>query len=217
MQFTRYNSVFFATQPLNSYTYLVVQPSFLMGEPVNTTAVSEHARQRQKAFMPGYNPKTDQYGNWSLDPEWDTNQQTYSNLCGENCDLFRHGSALVEPLFTNITAMDCLARYSFSFGNHSDVIVVATYDALLSERISASPLLHVGYNEGPIPTGGNKWVWGSSNNFSRHDIYKGLSNDMTFKDWNVFGYRVDYCLSRQWDNSQMCALGFSAPMLTGKS
>ncbi|KAF4629268.1 hypothetical protein G7Y89_g8882 [Cudoniella acicularis] len=208
-----YNSVFFATQPVNSYTYLVAQPSFLMGGSVNITVASENAQQRQKAFMFGYSPQTAQFGNWSLDSNFDTSQQTYSHLCGEHCGLFRNGSTLVGIPFANITAMECLARYYSTFGNHSDVILVTTYDELTFEQVDGGPLLHIGYNEGPTLSGGNTWVWGSSNNFSWHDLSKTLSNDTGIENWNVFGYRVDYCLSRQWDNSQACALGFSAPML----
>lgn len=209
-----FNSVFFATQPMNSYAYLVVLPSFLTGESVNMTMASENAQQRQKAFIPGYSSHAGQFGNWSLDPEFDTTQQTYSNLCGDDCDLFRHGSTLVGPPFINITAMECLARYRSSFGNHSDVILITTYDKLTSKQADGSPLIHIGYNEGPTLTGGNNWAWGSSNNFSRYDVPKTSSNDTKFKNWNVFGYRIDYCLSRQWDNSKACALGFSAPILT---
>jgi hypothetical protein len=217
MHFPRYNSVFFTTQPLNSYTYLVVGPSFLAGDRVNMTVASENAQQRQKAFMLGYSPNEPQFGNWSLNPHWNTSPEIYSNLCGDNCDLFRNGSTLVEPLsFDNITTMDCLARYGASFGNHSDVIMVVTYDELTSEPVDDGPLLHIGYSVGPTRTSGSQWVWGSSNNFSRYDIYKYLSNETKIEDWNVFGYRVDYCLSRQWDNSQAYALGFSAPMLTGE-
>jgi hypothetical protein len=217
MPATRYNSVFFATQPLNSYTFLVVQPSFLTGEPVNLAVTSENSEQRQKAFMTGYSPMTAQYGNWSLNPRWGTSRQIYSDLCGDECTRFRNEGTLVGPPYTNITRMECLRRYRTSFGNHSDVILVSSYDILSSKETTDVPLLHVGYNQGPVVSGGNDWVWGSSNTFSRFDLYESFSNDEVsmFQNWNVFGYRVDYCLSRQWDNSQACALGFSAPMLTG--
>lgn len=181
------------------------------------TLASEAAQQRQNATMLGYSVDSAQLDVWPLNPNWNTSQERYAELCGDNCDHFRRQSALINPLFETITALECLARYRSSFGNHSDVVLVATYDELISERVADGPLLHIGFSEGPILTGGGDWVWGSTNNFSRHDLYANVSDHTLFGNWNVFGYRVDYCLSRQWDNSQACALGFSAPILSGKS
>lgn len=185
---------------------------------MNITTASRNTQQRQNASILAYGQFKPEYKNWPLNPTWDASQQTYQRLCGDNCNLFRNETTLVGSSWTNITAMECLHRYHTSFGNESDVILVVTYDQLTSRQIgNGESLLHVGYSDGLVGVDRSRWVRGTSNQFHPNQLYKISSNHSTFENWNVFGYQVDYCMSRQWDNSGVCALGFSAPMLLGKS
>lgn len=119
-----YNSCIFATRQLNSYTYLVVSPSFLDGYPVNLNESSKIASQRQSLEMYGRNADTNDFGRWPVGPFSGLDSDIYWKLCGDDCDRFRSGSTLLEPSFTNISKGECLLKYADDFGNRSDVILV---------------------------------------------------------------------------------------------
>jgi hypothetical protein len=200
-----YNSSIFATLPLKPYSYLIVQPSFLEGDSVDVNRSYANLLLRDGSFMFGYT--------WDHKPGFQEikiliNSSYYFDLCGgENCQKWRDISG-----YTNHTRLECLERYTSPFNNRSDLILVSSRDFLPQDANQSDPLLYINHHDyDDVQNGDGVWMWSESNTFDSPEI-----KTANLADWNVKGFGIDYCLASEWDNSKVCAVGFSPELLTGK-
>lgn len=216
----RYNSAIYSTIPVNSYNYLVVSPPFLADAPIDLNRSSAIATSRQSMKTCGrqqLSPFT--MVESFLDPGWSTEPDIFEELCGQSCQAYRKALHEGPELFTRMEAPECLTTYMSSFGNRSDVILVATYDLLhpgnMTEQLDL-PLLLIGRNMG-LSVAGAYWPCGTSNSFDCRPPNDREQDQSVIQNWNVFGYKIDYCLASQLDNSRSCRLGFSLSIMISRS
>jgi hypothetical protein len=154
-----------------------------------------------------------------LDPDWGTELDIFEELCGENCQAYRKALREGPEIFARMEAPECLTTYMSSFGNRSDVILVAKYDFLhpgnMTEQLDL-PLLLIGRNVG-LGYPKTYWPCGTSNSFDCRTPNDWEQDQSVIQNWNVFGYKIDYCLASQLDNSNSCRLGFSLSIMISRS
>ncbi len=142
---------------------------------------------------------------------------------GSPGDLIEQGFDTSAPIiqlqaernsFVKIDVLTCLRHYTSLFGNQSDVLLVSSE----SSGQSNNSFLAAGwFNPGPaIPEIIGYWMCGKSNNFSCRDKDDWERNSSLIADWNVYGYKIDYCLEKQVSLDDSCSVHFSPAIMIGK-
>lgn len=141
------------------------------------------------------------------------------DVCGDD-DCKSWQTAYAEGNFLKrLDPAWCMAEYYESFGNRSDLILVATFDMVINEStlLASNPLFFAGY------VGVNEQVsafWGcelgNTNNIPCRNPQLWTSHPEVTDGWNVLGYQIDYCLLAEQSLQNLCAVRFSLPIMIGK-
>lgn len=124
-----------------------------------------------------------------------------------------------EGNFTALNRSDCLVRYTQTNQDASDVILVSSSDIphfYDTARADDDSLLSFGNERRPLTPDLPWWPCGVSNSFScsHPDVWQ--QNESVIADWNVFGYRIDYCLSSEKDLGMKCSVKLYFPIIMGE-
>ncbi|KIW04336.1 uncharacterized protein PV09_04626 [Verruconis gallopava] len=122
---------------------------------------------------------------------------------------------LVGEYPIRLDPVQCLSRYVTTTSNRSDVLMVSSYDIVTgsdTRRFSNNSLLFA-YNPYGFDGPGNYWECGISNSFDCRKPKEWKANPSIAKDWNIFGYRIDYCLTKEIDLNNLCSIQFLLPIM----
>lgn len=221
----RYNSVVFTTVPINSISILVVTPDFLNDGPVDADMATSTAKGRGNMTLPGLPQQgskevipTQINSPWSVggSHRWDF---SVTDRCGAD-GCIHHQNKVKQGVFSKrLDPVQCLELYTTTSptSNRSDVLLVSTKDLLdpLNSLPINNSLLFV-ENATSLPTPGTFWECGTTNTFDcrKRDIW--TKDPSIIKDWNVIGYKIDYCLVSERNVEDLCGLKYSKFILIGK-
>jgi hypothetical protein len=195
-----------------------VTPDFLTGGPASTSAATSVVMARRNMTMerlpqgPPYKLQTSPIdSNWGQgNGEWNFN---ISNFCSDDSCQEYYEKVTNKTFFSNLTTSQCLEVYLSATGNRSDVLLISSQDLLTPNKslLSNNSLLYAAYSylSGP----GFLWQCGSTNTF---DCRKGkalLKNQTLIENWNVIGYKVDYCLASERSLADACMVKYSLPFM----
>ncbi|THX24808.1 hypothetical protein D6D12_07369 [Aureobasidium pullulans] len=207
-----YNSSIYGTVAVNTYVILVVTPGFINGARADARASEEQAKSRENITMYGlqdipphhYVETTLNEHNWRFN---------YSKPCrGENCDIYQ--TRMQQGAFgIRLDPVECLSAYTTSFGNQSDVILVSTYDLVSDTTVTEDLPLLFAAEEYRLLGPGVFWACSTTNSFDCRSPEKWKNDPNLVSNWNVYGYKIDYCLQSQHDNSDLCRVMYTAPIL----
>jgi hypothetical protein len=215
-----YNSAVYNMTPQNTYVWAVVTPSFLSRGPFSINDMSSTLENRKELLV------------WGLDGTENTTQHAVgtSNNPTEYFDDFSQAIARIQheisssgSSFERLSKFDCLKRYTTFERDASDVILVSTYDTLNSSADVAevdNSLLVLGDQINTwlwVDTKAALWECGVSNSFNCFRPEKWLHSPQLVEDWNVRGYKVDYCLAKERYLGNKCELRFELPIMISKS
>lgn len=207
-------------EPQNTYIWAVVAPTFLSGHAFDVVATNVTAASRANLQVWGLNTATPQRmvrgplgnpGNLIKTPV------SYP----ENIARIQGEMVAKDPRYTNLSTFDCLQRYTTLERDASDVVLVSSEDTLnSSSQVSQAENSLLVSNQM-----GNTWVWigphgvhwecGHSNSFSCPRPQTWTSNESLVVDWNVYGYKIDYCLSKDQDLGEKCSVRLDVPIMIG--
>jgi len=119
--------------------------------------------------------------------------------------------------FTRLENAKCLTRYTSGLGNRSDLLLVTSEDGLSKQALPDTTTLMVFELSGGIPnTYWYKWQCGKFNTFDcRHPELWRL-NRTIIKDWNVYGYKIDYCLAKEHYLTGLCSVQYFPELWSGE-
>lgn len=123
--------------------------------------------------------------------------------------------------FENISTLDCLTRYVTFERDASSLILVSSEDIvsapgeLLQSNNSLLIVNYFGSSWDSLTMGYQLWECGWSNNFScsRPETWRG--NAAAVSAWNVYGYKIDYCLSHTSKLDEKCSIKFETTIMIG--
>jgi len=117
--------------------------------------------------------------------------------------------------------LDCLTRYATFNRDASDVLLIASGDALdpnISLNNTNNSLLVFGYqsNQWGLRPGWSYWECGASNNFSCGHTKTWMGKPEIVENWNVLGYKIDHCLAKSLSLEDKCSLRLDMKVMLGK-
>lgn len=141
------------------------------------------------------------------------------DVCGDD-DCKSWQTAYAEGNFLKrLDPAWCMAEYYESFGNRSDLILVATFDMVINEStlLASNPLFFAGY-VGVSEQVSEFWgcELGNTNNIPCRNPQLWTSHPEVTDGWNVLGYQIDYCLLAEQSLQNLCAVRSSLPIMIGK-
>ncbi len=115
--------------------------------------------------------------------------------------------------YTRMDTLDCILTYNALLGNHSDFMMVSTtmsknVNSLLAYGMSASDTWDIGY---ALCSGGGQFDCGRLANLPLNEQMRAI------QDWNIGGYKIDYCLSSRQSTANLCSVGYSFPIMLSTS
>ena len=116
-----------------------------------------------------------------------------------------------------LDAAQCLDTYLSAFSNRSDVLLVSTVDLLYPQQASIpnnNSLLFIGNTTGLLGPG-SYWQCGSTNTFDSRKPALWAKNSSIIQDWNIIGYKIDYCVMSETPVEDFCGLKFSPFIIIG--
>lgn len=214
-----YNSAVINITPQNSYIWAVVAPSFLSGAPYSLATMSATLESRADTLVLGLDRSSHLTQNavgTSNDP------MMYFDYHSRGIARVQHDVVNDGQSFKVLSTFDCLKRYTAFERDASDVILVSTKDALNNStnvHESRNSLLVLGNQI-------NTWVWvnpkaalwacGVSNSFNCFKPETWNSNAQLITDWNVRGYKIDYCLAKEQYLGDRCELQLELEIMKSK-
>lgn len=223
----RYNSAVISTEPENEFIWAVVSPNYLKGQPFDIFATASTLATRSSATVTGLDlrvpqrMKTGAMGAPNGDILADTgpriNRTAYVNHLSRWQESIVHGSSLFE----NISTLECLTRYVTFERDASSLLLVSSEDILSAPgevlRSNNSLLIvnYFGSSWDSLTVGFQLWECGWSNNFScsRPETWRG--DAAAVSAWNVYGYKIDYCLSQTSNLDEKCSIKFDTTIMIG--
>ncbi|KAF2674899.1 hypothetical protein BT63DRAFT_449888 [Microthyrium microscopicum] len=213
-----YNSGIYNSQPHNAINFLVVKPDFLNDGPVSTRTATTVAMSRRNVTLeslpqgPPYKIET-----LPIDSNWGqgNGQWTFniSNFCSDDsCTDYRQ-KVMNNSFSKNLTKSQCLDAYLTSSGNRSDVLLISTEDILAPNTTFSSNNTLLFAAESYLSTPGFYWECGSTNTFDCRTRSNLLKNPTLIENWNVIGYKIDYCLSSERSLDEACVVKYSLPIM----
>ena len=139
--------------------------------------------------------------------------QTWHTLDIQSTIESMQANARNRTYFTRLEPLDCLLTYNNLLGNRSDLIMVSSAkpegnNSLLIYGIATAVTWDVGY---ALCIPGNTFDCGR---------LAGLplaQQQQVIRDWNVGGYKIDYCLSSQQSTENLCSIEYSFSILLSRS
>ena len=206
----------------------MVTPDFLEDGLVDVAATTKVVRTREQMTLPGLpqiGPQTVVPmrigGPWDVVAKnpvsWGSNLSYLTDNCGpEKC--MQYQSKAKNGIFKRkLDPLQCLDTYATSFGsNRSDAIFVSTTDLLEPHRSlpANNSLLYIG-SAVSYQTPGTYWQCGPTNTFDCRDLKAWNKNPSIIQNWNIMGYKIDYCLVSENTVEESCGLKFSTSFLIG--
>ena len=107
--------------------------------------------------------------------------------------------------YARIDPLDCILTYNDLLGNHSDFIMVSTAtskskNSLLAYGMSVADTWDIGYN---LCSQGEQFDCGRLASLPLDEQLKAI------QDWNIGGYKIDYCLSSRRSTENLCSVEYS--------
>jgi hypothetical protein len=221
----RYNSAIFVTKPINNVTLLVVTAGFMTGAPVNIDAAAEYAKKRRSMTMEHLSQApSGGLAQARLDVSWSSSPNSHqwnfevTDTCGEDRCASYQAKAMNGTFAQKIEKAQCIQTYLKAFGDRSDVLLVTSNDLLDPQQSLASldtSLLFVDRSVG-IQGPGKYWPCGSTNVFDCRKPQLWMVNASVIEDWNVLGYKIDYCLSTERSIADSCSVKYSQLIMISK-
>ena len=114
--------------------------------------------------------------------------------------------------YNQIQNLECILTYNNLLGNRSDMIMVSSAkpennNSLLVYGVTSSGTWDVGYN---LCDGGSDFDCG------RLADLPIARQEQAIKDWNIGGYKIDYCLSSQRSTEHLCTVEYSFSIFIGR-
>ena len=192
----RYNSTIIPTVAVNSFAYIVVDPSFLEGGYWNT---SETVQTQLSQGSSSNNMM------WML--------QYWHGLDLQSTVRSMQVNARNNSRYTRIDTLDCILTYNDLLGNRSDFMMVSTAtsesnNSLLAYGMSNSDTWDIGY---ALCSGGGQFDCGRLADFPLNEQLKAI------QEWNIGGYKIDYCLSSRQSTEDLCSVEYSFSIMLSKS
>lgn len=178
---------------VNAYAYLVVSSDFLHGGAWDTSGTAqvqlERAAERNMTVL----------------------LQSWHGMDLQSTIQSIQANASSGTLYTYTSTLDCLT-YNNLMGNHSDLIMVSSAPAELNNTLlvygmTASGTWEIGYV---------LCQWSNSFDCGRLADVPVAEKFQAVKDWNVGGYRIDYCLSSQRSTESHCSVEYSFSIMLSK-
>jgi hypothetical protein len=215
----RYNAAVISAQPRNAYTWSVVSPSFLLGGQFDILATNASIANRATMRGWGFRGKDYTLGDlqWPYGSIVDNPVMNFSNTINDMQARVVKGEAELVKL----TTMQCLMQYLQLQGNASDLILVSSVDTLNNTSPvtsnSSNSLLVCGYQGSSYApsTAWPTWECGLSNSFNCRNPSSWSTNQSMISNWNILGYRIDYCLSKQQSLGDKCSVTIKWPIMIG--
>lgn len=230
----RWNSALITTQPQNEYFWSVVTPSFLNGFPFDMTAANNTLIARSGLTVEGlYHGFGQPSLNYLAVPDGSGVLPGYGDFLNDTAyvrwltSLQNEMTALPEIAiegtlgYEKLSTLDCLTRYLTYSRDASNLLLVSSTDiADPANDIhnSNNSLLVFGYYGSPwqsIQVGHSPWECGHSNDFICVRPETWVGNSTLVANWNVYGYKIDYCLSKTTSLENKCSVRFVLPILIG--
>ena len=196
-----YNSAIIPSLSANLYAWALVKPEFLDGASWNVKSTTDYQMRQPDKFNLTI---VMQYWNDSALPIAPTIQSMQNHA----------------TTFTKLDPTTCLLTYTSVFGNRSDMIMVASKATSMNN--SGNALLAYGTQHR------NQWLLGSplignSNTFNADQLdvsyFSGgvAQRAEALAQWNVGGFKIDYCLGSQTTNAQgECSVDYSFSVMLGQ-
>jgi hypothetical protein len=123
--------------------------------------------------------------------------------------------------FIKMSSLECLTRYVTFDRDVSSLLLISSNDtlegpsAVLDSNNSLLFVNHFGSRYDSVTLGVQLWECGVSNNFScvRPQTWEG--NAALVSAWNVYGYKIDYCLSKISNLGGKCSIRFDVNIMIG--
>lgn len=217
-----FNSAVINIVPQNVYIWTVVTPGFLSGHPFNITAMNATLDSRAGTLVWGLDTSTPQrMVHGPMGTPGDTSP--YLTYFASGVARIQHEIVNEDKSYKKFSPFDCLQRYTQFDGNASDVILVSTEDMV----DNSTTLLQAENSLLAMEDQINRWVaidskpgyWecGTSNSFSCSSTQSWAGNQSLVADWNVWGYKIEYCLSKIQSLEKYCSLRLEVPIMIGTS
>lgn len=187
----RYNATIIPTVAVNTYAYSVVSTTFLEGAAWNTSETMQFQLRQH-----------DERNRTSM-------LQTWHTLDLQSTITQMQANAKNRTQFARVEPLECLLTYNNLLGNRSDLIMVSSAkpeqnNSLLIYGITYGLTWDVGY---VLCIPGNTFDCGR---------LAGLplaQQQQVIRDWNIGGYKIDYCLSSQQSTANLCSVEYSFSIL----
>jgi hypothetical protein len=223
----RYNSAIISTQPENEFIWAVVSPNYLKGEAFDIFATASTLAARANQTVSGLDmgvpqkmtsrPVGTPWGDILADTGARINRTAYvQHLTAWQGSILNRTSdfAILSPL-------DCLTRYVTFQRDASNLLVISSNDTIskagtvMASNNSPPIVNYFGSSWDSIALRTQLWECGWSNSFScvRPQTWQG--NAASVADWNFYGYKVDYCLSKTSDLEDKCSVKFEVNIMIG--
>lgn len=192
----RYNSTIIPTVAVNTFAYIAVDPSFLEGGYWNPSETVQ-AQLSQKSSSSNMT--------WML--------QQWHGLDLQSTVRSMQVNARNSSRYIRIDTRDCILTYNDLLGNRSDLIMVSTAmsksnNSLLAYGMSTSDTWDIGYS---LCSGGEQFDCGRLAGLPLNEQMKAI------QDWNIGGYKIDYCLSSRQSTENLCSVEYSFSIMLSKS
>lgn len=189
-----YNFTIIPTVAVNAYAYLAVSSEFVHGGAWNTSETAQIQLGR------------------STERNMTVLLQSWHGMDLQSTIHSMQVNANNSTLYTYSSTLDCLLMYNNLMGNHSDLIMVSSAPAqqnntLLVYGMAASGTWDIGYF---------LCQWGKTFDCGRLVDLPVDEQVQAVKDWNIGGYRIDYCLSSQRSTENHCSVEYSFSILLSK-
>lgn len=180
-----YNSAIIPTVAVNSFVYIVVDPSSLEGSSWNTSETVQ-TQLSQELFSDNMT--------WML--------QTWHGLDLQSTVRSMQINARNSTRYTRIDTLDCILTYNDLLGNRSDFIMVSSTtpdgnNSLLAYGMSISQTWDIGY-----ALCGGQFECGRLADLPLSEQMKAI------QDWNIGGHEIEYCLSTQQSTENLCSVEY---------
>lgn len=191
-----YNSAIIPTVAVNSFAHITVNPSFLEGSPWNT---SETAQTQLSQSTSSRNMT------WML--------QTWHASDLQSTVRSMQVNARNSTQYIRMDPLDCILTYNDLLGNRSDFIMVSSTaprsdNSLLAYGMSTSGTWDIGYS---LCSDGGQFDCGRLAELPFNEQMKAIQN------WNIGGYKIDFCLSSQRSTENLCSVEYSFQIMSSTS
>ena len=190
----RYNATIIPTVGVNTYAFSVVSATFLDGAAWNTSeTIQFQLRQYDERNRTGM-------------------LQTWHTLDLQSTIKSMQSNAKNRTYFPRVEPLECLLTYNNLLGNRSDLIMVSS----AKPEANNSLLLYGVANADTWDVGYILCIPGNTFDCGRLAGLPLAQQQQAIQDWNIGGYKIDYCLSSQQSTASLCSVEYSFSILLSR-